>query len=165
MKNSQFNSEVCTMEMAKVTSKGQITIPISIRRRLSINEGDKLLFIDRPEGVMMVNPDMLGGSQEAEPSTSSDKAAMAEAKPKLEVAAAIADPPAASEKAAEKSQEPTQPIKDDAAILADTADTADAPPEAIRPAPSPVSKKNPATVGNLNLDSLLDEIRSIGQKI
>ncbi|MCL2227714.1 MAG: AbrB/MazE/SpoVT family DNA-binding domain-containing protein [Oscillospiraceae bacterium] len=51
------------MEMAKVTSKGQITIPVSIRRRLSINEGDKLLFIDRPEGVIMVNPDMLPGAE------------------------------------------------------------------------------------------------------
>ena len=47
------------MEMAKVTSKGQITIPVSIRRRLKINEGDKILFIDRPDGVIMVNPDML----------------------------------------------------------------------------------------------------------
>ena len=46
------------MEIAKVTSKGQITIPVSIRRRLGINEGDKLLFIDRPEGVIMVNPNM-----------------------------------------------------------------------------------------------------------
>jgi AbrB family looped-hinge helix DNA binding protein len=44
------------MEMAKVTSKGQITIPISIRRKLSINEGDKLLFIERPDGFMLVNP-------------------------------------------------------------------------------------------------------------
>ena len=49
------------MEMAKVTSKGQITIPVSIRRRLEINEGDKLLFLDTPEGVMMVNSEMLQG--------------------------------------------------------------------------------------------------------
>jgi len=45
------------MEMAKVTSKGQITIPVSIRRLLNINEGDKLLFIEKPDGVMIVNPD------------------------------------------------------------------------------------------------------------
>ena len=45
------------MEMAKVTSKGQITIPVSIRRRLDIQEGDKILFIDSVEGVIMVNPD------------------------------------------------------------------------------------------------------------
>ena len=49
--------------MAKVTSKGQITIPVSIRKRLSINEGDKLLFIDRPDGVMMVNPNMFKSGQ------------------------------------------------------------------------------------------------------
>ena len=48
------------MEMAKVTSKGQITIPISIRKRLNIKEGDKILFLDRAEGVLMLNPDMLG---------------------------------------------------------------------------------------------------------
>ena len=47
------------MEMAKVTSKGQITIPVSIRRRLGINEGDKLLFLEKPDGVMMVNPNSL----------------------------------------------------------------------------------------------------------
>ena len=52
-----------SVEMAKVTSKGQVTIPISIRKRLNINEGDKLLFIDRPDGVMMVNPNMLGAEQ------------------------------------------------------------------------------------------------------
>ena len=51
--------------MAKVTSKGQITIPVSIRRRLSINEGDKILFIDSPDGVVMVNPDMLKAEQGA----------------------------------------------------------------------------------------------------
>ena len=55
-----------SMELAKVTSKGQITIPVSIRRRLGIKEGDKLLFIDSQEGVIMVNPDMLQGGQVGE---------------------------------------------------------------------------------------------------
>jgi len=55
-----------SLEMAKVTSKGQITIPVSIRRRLNINEGDKLLFIDSPDGVIMVNPDMLPAARGAE---------------------------------------------------------------------------------------------------
>ena len=52
------------IEVAKVTSKGQITIPVSIRRRLNINEGDKILFIDRPDGVIMVNPDMFQQEQD-----------------------------------------------------------------------------------------------------
>ena len=32
------------MELAKVTSKGQITIPIDIRKKLGIREGDKILL-------------------------------------------------------------------------------------------------------------------------
>ena len=30
------------MELAKITSKGQITLPISIRRALKLNDGDKV---------------------------------------------------------------------------------------------------------------------------
>jgi len=47
------------MELAKVTTKGQVTIPIAIRKRLGIKDGDKLLFIDKPDGVVMVNPTMM----------------------------------------------------------------------------------------------------------
>ena len=47
------------MELAKVTTKGQVTIPIAIRKRLGVKDGDKLLFVDRPEGVFMVNPTMM----------------------------------------------------------------------------------------------------------
>ncbi len=43
------------MEIAKVTSKGQITIPIAIRRMLGVQEGDKVLFIEGKDGVLMVN--------------------------------------------------------------------------------------------------------------
>ncbi len=31
------------MEMAKVSSKGQINIPIEIRKYLNLNEGDKVV--------------------------------------------------------------------------------------------------------------------------
>ncbi|MDR1688111.1 MAG: AbrB/MazE/SpoVT family DNA-binding domain-containing protein, partial [Clostridiales bacterium] len=47
------------MELARVTGKGQITIPIAIRKRLGIKDGDKLLFVDKPDGVVMVNPTMM----------------------------------------------------------------------------------------------------------
>ncbi|MCL2088829.1 MAG: type II toxin-antitoxin system PrlF family antitoxin [Oscillospiraceae bacterium] len=46
------------MELAKVTSKGQITIPVSIRKRLGIKNGDKILFVDKPDGIVMVNSTM-----------------------------------------------------------------------------------------------------------
>jgi len=46
------------MELAKVTTKGQVTIPIAIRNRLGIKNGDKLLFLEKPEGVIIMNPTM-----------------------------------------------------------------------------------------------------------
>lgn len=36
---------------AKVTSKGQITLPLEVRRRLGIKEGDRVAFDLGPEGV------------------------------------------------------------------------------------------------------------------
>ena len=32
------------MELAKMTSKGQLTVPVSIRKKLGIGAGDQLLF-------------------------------------------------------------------------------------------------------------------------
>jgi len=43
------------MELAKVTSKGQVTIPVAIRRLLGIREGDKLLFVEDGEKVVLMN--------------------------------------------------------------------------------------------------------------
>lgn len=53
------------MELAKVTSKGQITIPIDIRKKLGIKEGDKVLFIEEGDKVMLVNS-TLAALQEAQ---------------------------------------------------------------------------------------------------
>ena len=49
---------VFAMELAKVTSKGQITIPIEIRRKLGIKEGDKVLLIEEHGRVIMMNSSM-----------------------------------------------------------------------------------------------------------
>lgn len=43
------------MELAKVTSKGQITIPIAIRKLLGIKDGDKVLFVQEGNKVVMLN--------------------------------------------------------------------------------------------------------------
>ena len=47
------------MEFAKITSKGQITLPIAIRRALKLNDGDKVAFIERSGQYVLVNPTML----------------------------------------------------------------------------------------------------------
>ena len=46
------------MELAKVTSKGQITIPIDIRRKLGVKEGDKILFVEEQGRIIMMNSSM-----------------------------------------------------------------------------------------------------------
>ena len=43
------------MELAKITSKGQITIPSAIRKLLGLKEGDKVLFIQEGSKVVMMN--------------------------------------------------------------------------------------------------------------
>ncbi|HIV90885.1 MAG TPA: AbrB/MazE/SpoVT family DNA-binding domain-containing protein [Candidatus Eisenbergiella stercoravium] len=43
------------MELAKITSKGQITIPVSIRKLLGVKDGDKVLFLQEGNRVVMMN--------------------------------------------------------------------------------------------------------------
>ena len=51
------------MEIAKVTSNGQITIPADIRRALKIKDGDKVLFLESSEGVLMFNSSVIALKQ------------------------------------------------------------------------------------------------------
>lgn len=47
------------MELAKVTTKGQITIPKSVREMLNLKEGSKVLFIQKGEDIIIKNSSML----------------------------------------------------------------------------------------------------------
>lgn len=47
------------MELAKVTTKGQITIPKSIRERLNLKEGSKIIFIENGNDIIIKNAAML----------------------------------------------------------------------------------------------------------
>ena len=47
------------MELAKVTSKGQVTIPVEIRKKLGIREGDKILFIEEGNKIVIMNSTMV----------------------------------------------------------------------------------------------------------
>ena len=47
------------MELAKITSKGQITLPIAIRRQLNLKDGDKVAFIEKNGQYNIVNPTIL----------------------------------------------------------------------------------------------------------
>jgi antitoxin PrlF len=43
------------MELAKLTSKGQITIPVQIRKKLKLKEGDKVFFTEEKGKVIFQN--------------------------------------------------------------------------------------------------------------
>jgi len=154
--------------MAKVTSKGQITIPVSIRRRLNINEGDKLLFIDSPDGVVMINPDMLAGERgtiipefgirNPEPAVAQTPGAPAQ---KDNVAAAASTEQAATTKTAPQS-EPLPSIVEPAPVTdAPEATASDIPAEP----PEEMPEKPGSQVRGYDLGALLDEIRTIGSNI
>ena len=42
------------MATASLTSKGQITLPISVRKKLRLNTGDQVVFIEREDGEITV---------------------------------------------------------------------------------------------------------------
>jgi AbrB family looped-hinge helix DNA binding protein len=43
------------MELAKVTLRGQITIPLAIRKRLGVKDGDKVIFLEENGRVVIEN--------------------------------------------------------------------------------------------------------------
>lgn len=47
------------MEVAKITSKGQITIPIEIRKKLKLKEGNKIVFLEKEGKYYIENSDFI----------------------------------------------------------------------------------------------------------
>ena len=47
------------MELAKITAKGQITLPITIRRQLNLKDGDKVAFVEKDGQYTIVNPTVI----------------------------------------------------------------------------------------------------------
>ncbi len=47
------------MELAKVTTKGQVTIPKAIRDKLDLKEGSKIIFIQRGNEIIIQNSAMI----------------------------------------------------------------------------------------------------------
>ena len=43
------------MNLAKISAKGQITVPIEIRRLLGLKSGDKILFFQKPDGEVVMS--------------------------------------------------------------------------------------------------------------
>ncbi len=47
------------MELAKITMRGQITIPVEIRKKLGVKDGDKVIFIEENGRIIIENAAMI----------------------------------------------------------------------------------------------------------
>lgn len=47
------------MDVAKISMKGQITIPIEIRKKLGLKEGDKVIFVEKDNNIILLNSNRL----------------------------------------------------------------------------------------------------------
>jgi len=54
------------MNLAKVSSNGQITVPIDIRRKLNIKEGDRIIFLEKPNGEIVLQNSSVIAIQQAQ---------------------------------------------------------------------------------------------------
>jgi AbrB family looped-hinge helix DNA binding protein len=43
------------MNLAKVSANGQVTVPVEIRKKLDLKEGDKIIFFERGDGEVVIN--------------------------------------------------------------------------------------------------------------
>jgi AbrB family looped-hinge helix DNA binding protein len=43
------------LDVSRVTSKGQVTIPVEMRRKLGIKEGDKVVFLEKDGNIVVAN--------------------------------------------------------------------------------------------------------------
>ena len=54
------------MNLARVSANGQITVPVEVRRALKLKAGDKVLFMQKENGEIVVNNTSLVAIQEAQ---------------------------------------------------------------------------------------------------
>lgn len=54
------------MNMAKITAKGQITIPADVREAIGVKEGDKVLFVRMDDGSLSLCNSSLEALQRAQ---------------------------------------------------------------------------------------------------
>ena len=47
------------MELAKLTTKGQITLPVAIRTKLKVGAGDKVVFLEENGRIFIENAEKL----------------------------------------------------------------------------------------------------------
>ena len=47
------------LDVARISVKGQVTIPVEIRRKLSLKDGDKVVFMEKSGEIVLMNSNRL----------------------------------------------------------------------------------------------------------
>jgi len=47
------------LDVARISVKGQVTIPIEIRKRLGLKDGDKVVFMEKKGEIVLLNSNRL----------------------------------------------------------------------------------------------------------
>jgi AbrB family looped-hinge helix DNA binding protein len=47
------------LDVARISVKGQVTIPVEIRKRLGLKHGDKVVFMEKDENIILLNSNRL----------------------------------------------------------------------------------------------------------
>ena len=47
------------LDVARLSVKGQVTIPVEIRRKLGLKDGDKVVFMEKSGEIVLMNPNRL----------------------------------------------------------------------------------------------------------
>ena len=47
------------LDMARISVKGQVTIPIAVRKTLGLKEGDKVVFAQQGDNIVLLNSNRL----------------------------------------------------------------------------------------------------------
>ncbi len=59
------------MNLAKISANGQVTVPVEIRKRLNLKTGDKLLFLEQPNGEIVIQNSSLVAISQAQDAVAS----------------------------------------------------------------------------------------------
>lgn len=47
------------LDVARISIKGQVTIPVEIRRKLRLKDGDKVVFMEKSGEIVLINSNRL----------------------------------------------------------------------------------------------------------
>ena len=55
----QYGGEEVMVELATITTRGQLTLPIAVRKKLNVDSGSKVIFLEENGRIVIENAGMI----------------------------------------------------------------------------------------------------------